>query len=55
MPKRAMSVMAHLRGLASGNTALKKRRSGCELLATLCPIISGRESNARPPAPIAMS
>ena len=35
-PKRVTSGGAHLRGLAPGLTAPKKRRSGGEPLATLC-------------------
>ena len=35
-PKRVTSCRAHLRGLAPGTTAPKKRRNGGESLATLC-------------------
>ena len=37
-----------------GNTAPKKRRSGGEPLATLCPNLPTWDLNPRPPAPIAM-
>ena len=40
--------------LRLGNTAWKKRRSSGEPLGTLCLISLARESNPRPPAPIAM-
>ena len=54
-PKRVTSGWAHLRGLRLGNPAPKKDRSAGETLATLCSISPTRDSNRRPPAPIAMS
>ena len=56
-PKRATTNGEHIRSSApgQGNTAPKKRSSGGERLATLCPIRQARESNPKPPAPTTMS